>query len=187
MKTLLALFATSTLLLAGCSSPAQEVEPTQPVTTSVTQAPDESAQEENVEASDTAEPEVTESSVVAEPTAEPEAQPAETSTPKASATKTPAPTKAPTKTPIPTPSETASTAGYTKAQVAEKSTRSNCWVIVNESVYNLTDWINKHPGGSGSIASLCGQDATSAFEGKHGGEARPSSILESYYLGPLRN
>ncbi len=185
MKTLLALVVSSTLLLAGCSSPAAETQATQPVTTAVTQAPEESAQEESVEASESAEPEVKESSVDAEPTTEPEAQPAETSTPKASATKAPAPTKSPTKTPSPTPSETASTAGYTKAQVAERNTRSNCWVIVNESVYNLTDWINKHPGGSGSIASLCGQDATSAFEGKHGGEARPSSILESYYLGPL--
>ena len=187
MKTLLSLFVSSTLLLAGCSSPAQEVETTQPVTTSVTQAPDESAQEESVEASESAEPEVTEGSGDAEPTTEPETQPTETSTPKASATEAPAPSKSPTKTPSPTPSETASTAGYTKAQVAEKNTRSNCWVIVNDSVYNLTDWINKHPGGSGSIASLCGQDATSAFEGKHGGEARPSSILESYYLGPLSN
>lgn len=187
MKTLLALFVSSTLLLAGCSSPAQEVEATQPVTTSVTQAPEELAQEDSVEASESAEPEVTESSGDVEPTAEAEAQPTETSTPKPSVTQAPAPTKSPTNTPSPTPSETASTAGYTKAQVAEKNTRSNCWVIVNESVYNLTDWINKHPGGSGSIASLCGQDATSAFEGKHGGEARPSSILESYYLGPLSN
>lgn len=187
MKTLLALFATSTLFLAGCSSPAQEVEATQPVTTSVTQAPEESAQDVSAEVSESAEQEVTESSGDVEQAVEPESQPTETSTPKASATKAPAPTKSPTKTPTPTPSETASTATYTKAQVAEKNTRSNCWVIVNESVYNLTDWINKHPGGSGSIASLCGQDATSAFEGKHGGEARPSSILESYYLGPLSN
>ena len=140
-----------------------------------------------MEATATAEPEVTESSVDVEPTTEPEAQPAETSTPKASATNTPAPTKTPTKTPSPTPSQTAPAAGYTAAQVAEKNSRSNCWVIVNDSVYNLTDWITKHPGGSSSILSLCGGDATSAFEGKHGGEARPSSILEGYYLGPLSN
>lgn len=185
MKNLLALVVSSTLFLAGCSSPAEEIEATQPVTTSVTQAPEESTEEESVEATATAEPEVTESSVDVEPTTEPEAQPAETSTPKASAAKTPVQTKTPTKTPSPTPSETASAAGYTAAQVAEKNSRSHCWVIVNDSVYNLTDWITKHPGGSGSILSLCGGDATSAFEGKHGGEARPSSILESYYLGPL--
>lgn len=187
MKTLLAIFVSSTLLLAGCSSPAQEAETTEPATTSVNQAPDESAEVDSVEVSEPAEPEVAERSGDVEQSAGEESQPTATSTPKASATKAPAPAKSPAQTPSPTPSETASPASYTKAQVAEKNTRSNCWVIVNESVYSLTDWINKHPGGSGSIASLCGQDATSAFEGKHGGEARPSSILESYYLGPLSN
>jgi cytochrome b involved in lipid metabolism len=116
--------------------------------------------------------------------------PAESKTPIATAEVTtpkpaPKPTGTQTATPSPTPSETATANGYTKAQVAQKNSRTACWAIVSGSVYNLTDWINKHPGGAGAIASLCGTDATASFDAQHGGQARPSSTLEAYYLGPL--
>ena len=146
-------------------------------------ATEQPAQDEAVE---TAEPETTESE--SEPEVNNEASPSETpSTAPKTETKQPSPTPTSTKTPTPspTPTETPTTVVYTKAQVAQKNSRTACWAIVSGSVYNLTDWINKHPGGASAIASLCGVDATEAFEGKHGGDARPSSVLESYYLGPL--
>ena len=74
------------------------------------------------------------------------------------------------KQPAPTTSATQepTTKSYTKAEVAAKNTASNCWTIVGNKVYDLTQWISRHPGGSGAIASLCGVDGTSGFKGKHG-------------------
>jgi cytochrome b involved in lipid metabolism len=130
-----------------------------------------------------ADPEVTEEESPAAVASKTPAATAEATTPKPAPTPSSTQTAAPS--PSPTPSETTTVAGYTKAQVAQKNSRTACWVIVSGSVYNLTDWINKHPGGAGALASLCGTDATASFEAQHGGQARPSSTLDAYYLGPL--
>jgi cytochrome b involved in lipid metabolism len=92
-------------------------------------------------------------------------------------------TPAASATPTPTPVATAS--GYTMAQVAANNSAKSCWAVIEGSVYNLTNWINSHPGGSGAIISLCGTEATSSFKGKHGNQSRPAAQLSGYLLGPL--
>lgn len=93
------------------------------------------------------------------------------------------------KQPAPTTSATQepTTKSYTKAEVAAKNTVSNCWTIVGNKVYDLTQWISRHPGGSGSISSLCGIDGTSRFRNQHGSSGRPNSTLDGYYIGDLKS
>jgi cytochrome b involved in lipid metabolism len=93
------------------------------------------------------------------------------------------------KQPTPTTSATQepTTKSYTKAEVAAKNSASNCWTIVGDKVYDLTQWISRHPGGSGAIASLCGIDGTSRFKSQHGSSGRPNSILDGYYIGDLKS
>lgn len=84
---------------------------------------------------------------------------------------TPTPVITPTPTPAPTPSSsptTGATTGYTLAQVAAHGTTADCWSAVNGKVYNLTSFVDAHPGGTGPIASMCGKDGTSLFLSKHG-------------------
>ena len=78
------------------------------------------------------------------------------------------------------------TAGYTMAQVKVNDNTKTCWAVVDDYVYNLTTWINSHPGGAGAIVSLCGTDATSAFRTQHQNQAKPAVRLDSYKLGPLQ-
>jgi hypothetical protein len=92
---------------------------------------------------------------------------------------------APTATAAPTPSATATPAGYTMEQVKANNSSSKCWSAINGKVYDLTTWINSHPGGPGAITSLCGTDGTSSFNGMHGGSGQPASRLAGYLLGPL--
>ncbi|MFM8965588.1 MAG: cytochrome b5 domain-containing protein, partial [Actinomycetota bacterium] len=75
---------------------------------------------------------------------------------------------------------------YTRADVAQRNTASSCWTIVDGNVYDLTSWINSHPGGPGVIRSLCGVDGSASFRAQHGRSARPNSILDGYLLGPLK-
>ena len=96
-----------------------------------------------------------------------------------------APTPAASATPTSTPTPSATTSGYTMAQVAANNSAKSCWAVIEGSVYNLTAWINSHPGGSGAIISLCGTEATSSFKGKHGNQSRPAAQLSGYLLGPL--
>jgi len=84
-----------------------------------------------------------------------------------------------------TPTPVATTAGYTMAQVAANNSAKSCWAVIEGSVYNLTNWINSHPGGTGAIISLCGTEATSSFNAQHANQSRPSSRLSGYLLGPL--
>lgn len=93
---------------------------------------------------------------------------------------------APTPTPSPTPEpEMTTQTGYTMAKVKENNSASSCWSVINGNVYNLTQWINSHPGGPSVIRGLCGVDGTSSFNGEHRGERKPTSTLANYLLGPL--
>jgi hypothetical protein len=95
---------------------------------------------------------------------------------------------APAATPTPSPTPTAEVttqAGYTMAKVKENNSSASCWSVINGNVYNLTQWINSHPGGPSVIRGLCGVDGTSSFNGKHRGQGNPTSTLASYLLGPL--
>ncbi len=75
---------------------------------------------------------------------------------------------------------------FTLAEVATHNSSSSCWTVVNGSVYDVTNWIARHPGGQGAIKGMCGVDATSAFSSQHGGESRPESTLASFKIGVLK-
>ncbi len=74
---------------------------------------------------------------------------------------------------------------YTMAKVAQHNSAASCWAAINGNVYDLTDWINQHPGGPQRILNLCGTDATAAFNAQHGGQARPAQELAQFLLAPL--
>ena len=97
-----------------------------------------------------------------------------------------APMMKPTPTPSPTPEpEMTTQTGYTMAKAKENNSAASCWSVINGNVYNLTQWINSHPGGPSVIRGLCGVDGTSSFNGKHRGQGNPTATLASYLLGPL--
>jgi len=76
-------------------------------------------------------------------------------------------------------------ASYTMAQVSANKSAAKCWSVISGNVYDLTAWINSHPGGEGSIISLCGSDGTQDFLAMHRGKSKPESRLKSFLLGPL--
>ena len=100
-----------------------------------------------------------------------------------SAKPTPAATQEPAKA-SPTP-EVTTQSGYTMAKVKENNSAASCWTVVSGNVYDLTQWIKSHPGGSSAILSLCGTDGTASFKAQHRGSGRPESTLAGYLLAPL--
>jgi cytochrome b involved in lipid metabolism len=86
----------------------------------------------------------------------------------------------------PTPKPVSTTASYTLAQVATHSSASSCWSIVRSNVYDLTSWIDQHPGGAEAILSMCGRDATTDFENQHGGQRRPENELQGFEIGTYK-
>jgi len=92
------------------------------------------------------------------------------------------PTASPT--PTPTPTDTTGT-GLTVAQVATHNKATDCWIIIKSDVYDLTSYIQQHPGGAGVLTNLCGKDATSAFESQHASQMAPASALAALKMGRI--
>ena len=74
---------------------------------------------------------------------------------------------------------------FTAAQLAQNSDATSCWASVDGSVYDLTEWISEHPGGSREIDALCGTDATAAFQRQHGSNAEAQRELAGFKIGEL--
>ncbi len=90
-------------------------------------------------------------------------------------------------TPTPTAgiSTSPTSGGYTIADVSKHKDASSCWTAINANVYDLTSWINEHPGGANAILSICGIDGTQAFMNQHGGQGRPEQELATFKIGSL--
>lgn len=74
---------------------------------------------------------------------------------------------------------------YTMADVIKHADKTSCWTAINGSVYDVTSWIDQHPGGPEAIEYLCGKDGSSAFNDQHGGQRRPAQELASFLIGTL--
>eukprot|EP00449_Zooxanthella_nutricula_P028816 CAMPEP_0198536348 /NCGR_PEP_ID=MMETSP1462-20131121/41494_1 /TAXON_ID=1333877 /ORGANISM="Brandtodinium nutriculum, Strain RCC3387" /LENGTH=81 /DNA_ID=CAMNT_0044266303 /DNA_START=97 /DNA_END=342 /DNA_ORIENTATION=- len=55
----------------------------------------------------------------------------------------------------------------TEAEVAKHCTDTDCWVIVGDDVYDVTNFLKDHPGGKKSIMLFAGKDATEEFDMLH--------------------
>ena len=76
----------------------------------------------------------------------------------------------------------------TITEVAKHNSKSDCWMIINNKAYNLTNFINSHPGGAYTIIPYCGKDGSVGFATKDRGQphsSRADNLLNSYYLGEL--
>ena len=79
------------------------------------------------------------------------------------------------------------TPGITPSEVAKHSSATSCWSSINGNVYDMTSYVNKHPGGAGVIKAICGKDGTQAFNGQHRGEGAPANVLTGLLVGPLQS
>ncbi|RDW76783.1 acyl-CoA dehydrogenase family protein [Aspergillus mulundensis] len=56
---------------------------------------------------------------------------------------------------------------FTRAEVAQHNTEDSLWCIIDARVYDLTDFLDAHPGGSVVLTQIAGQDATTDFYNLH--------------------
>ena len=96
---------------------------------------------------------------------------------------TPAPSSDPTSpSQLPSPAQS-----FTLAQVALHDSVTSCYTVVGGQVFDLTQWINEHPGGEEAILSLCGVDGTAAFTKQHGSSEKAQKVLQSFFIGTVKN
>lgn len=52
---------------------------------------------------------------------------------------------------------------YTREEVARHNTDKSLWIIVDSEVFDLTKFVDMHPGGAGVILEVAGKDATGMY------------------------
>lgn len=73
---------------------------------------------------------------------------------------------------------------YTTAQVAEHCTREDCWIILDHRAYDITRFVDKHPGGVGPVVNMAGKDATDVFDNYHAARVY-KTMLPQYLVGEV--
>lgn len=74
-------------------------------------------------------------------------------------------------------------------EVASHNSTADCWIIISNSVYEVTRYLSVHPGGVNAISPFCGKEATQAFQTKGGRGSNHSStaynLLNNYKIGSV--
>jgi cytochrome b5 len=79
---------------------------------------------------------------------------------------------------------------YTLEEVNKHNTENDCWIIIDNKVYNVTSFIANHPGGPEIILENAGKDITEKMPEVSAHQNHWSEILEylaGMYIGDLDN
>ncbi|GMH02503.1 hypothetical protein Nepgr_004342 [Nepenthes gracilis] len=75
---------------------------------------------------------------------------------------------------------------YTLAEVAEHNTSKDCWLVIGGKVYDVTKFLEDHPGGDEVLLSATGKDATDDFEDVgHSSTAR--AMMDEFLVGNINS
>lgn len=72
------------------------------------------------------------------------------------------------------------------SQLAQHNRIDDCWMAVRGKVYNVTRYLEYHPGGADQLMRGAGKDATNLFDEYHAW-VNIDKLLAKCYVGPLRN
>ncbi|OCF40439.1 L-mandelate dehydrogenase [Kwoniella heveanensis CBS 569] len=69
-------------------------------------------------------------------------------------------------------------------EVQKHASRDDCWVIIDGKIYDVTDFLDQHPGGAEIILANAGKDATKIFKPLHPPDAL-DTLDPSQHIGPV--
>ncbi len=84
---------------------------------------------------------------------------------------------------------TATPGVISRAELAKHSTQADCWIGYKGTVYDVTNWLPRHPGSAGAIAPYCGtaDEFATAFNRRHGTSKDAKLQKEGVKEGTLGN
>uniref|UniRef100_A0A8C7E2W4 Cytochrome b5 type B n=1 Tax=Naja naja TaxID=35670 RepID=A0A8C7E2W4_NAJNA len=73
---------------------------------------------------------------------------------------------------------------FTLAEVAKHSSDQEAWLVIHDRVYDVTRFLDEHPGGDKVLLEQAGRDATESFEDVgHSMDAK--EMLKQYLIGEV--
>ncbi|KAI0479883.1 hypothetical protein F4859DRAFT_477638 [Xylaria cf. heliscus] len=74
---------------------------------------------------------------------------------------------------------------FTVKEVAAHNTPADAWMVIHGEVYNVTSYLQDHPGGAEVLVDVAGRDASEDFDNA-GHSEDASEIMASYRVGKLQ-
>ncbi|CAA2965322.1 cytochrome b5-like [Olea europaea var. sylvestris] len=73
---------------------------------------------------------------------------------------------------------------HTFEEVASHNKKDDCWLIISGKVYNVTPFLEEHPGGDEVLLTSTEKDATNDFEDVgHSDDAKVT--MQKFYIGEI--
>ncbi|KAF8040399.1 hypothetical protein BT93_B2588 [Corymbia citriodora subsp. variegata] len=73
---------------------------------------------------------------------------------------------------------------FSMQEASQHSSREDCWIVIDGKVYDVSSYLDDHPGGDDVILETTGKDATDGFEDAgHSEEVR--ELLQTFCIGEL--
>ena len=76
---------------------------------------------------------------------------------------------------------------YTAAELRQRTCADRLLLAVDGHIYNVTDFVGRHPGGAGLLEKYAGRDVTDVLrdDTSHVHTATAYHVLEKYHIGEL--
>eukprot|EP00794_Sanderia_malayensis_P018731 gene18731-20620_t len=73
---------------------------------------------------------------------------------------------------------------FSLEEVKNHNDGKSCWLVIHDKIYDVTKFLEEHPGGEEVLLELAGSDGTESFEDVgHSTDAR--ELMEQYFVGEL--
>ena len=74
---------------------------------------------------------------------------------------------------------------FGKEEVAKHNEDGDCWIIMEGKVYDVSQYMELHPGGEEAVLQYAGKDATEGFRGPQH-PPQVDDVIANYYIGDLK-
>jgi len=75
---------------------------------------------------------------------------------------------------------------YTYDEIKQHRSSKSCWLVIHGKVYDVTKFLDQHPGGEEVMLDASGRNATQDFEDV-GHSVDALNIMPTYLIGTLNN
>lgn len=75
---------------------------------------------------------------------------------------------------------------FTMEDVAQRNSKNEAWIIIDDLVYDVTNFVSKHPGGELVLLDMAGKDCTDVFANYHSARIY-KSWLPPYLIGKVES
>ncbi|XP_055311470.1 cytochrome b5 [Sitodiplosis mosellana] len=73
---------------------------------------------------------------------------------------------------------------YSLAEIAKHNSNQSSWIVIHNNIYDVTKFLNEHPGGEEVLLEQAGKDASESFEDVgHSTDAR--EMMQRYKVGEV--